>query len=187
VNYAWNAGCVIIGAAGNNNKSDPFYPAAYDNVIGVSATDQSDVKASWSNYGPHVAVAAPGVSIYSTYWNDGSTYAHMGGTSMAAPHVAGVAALLFAQDGTRTNATVRAIIEETADDLGDAGWDQYYGHGRVNAYRAVLVQPPLTPVHVVGGVSVPVNKFELLAPWSRLVALVGLAALMVALVRRHRS
>jgi len=189
VSYAWDAGCVIVGAAGNNNKSDSFYPAAYDNVIGVSGTDQNDAKASWSNYnsyaGPYnVAVAAPGVSIYSSYWNSGSTYAHMSGTSMSAPHVAGLAALLFAQDGTRSNATVRAIIEETADDLGDAGWDQYYGHGRVNAYRAVIVQPPLTPVRV-GGVSVPVNKFELLAPW--LVALVGLAALMVALVRRRGS
>jgi thermitase len=187
VNYAWNAGCVVVGAVGNHNRSDPFYPAAYDNVIGVSATDQSDVKASWSNYGPHVAVAAPGVSIYSTYWNNGSTYAHMGGTSMAAPHVAGVAALLFAQDGTRTNATVRAIIEDSADDLGDAGWDQYHGHGRVNAYRAVIAQQQLTPVHHVGGVIVPVNKLELLAPWPGLVALVGLAALMAALVKRRGS
>ena len=75
--YAWDAGCVIVGAAGNNNKSDPFYPAAYDNVIGVSATDQNDVKASWSNYGSYITVAAPGVSIYSTYWNGSSTYAYM--------------------------------------------------------------------------------------------------------------
>lgn len=137
VNYAWDAGCVLVGAVGNNNKSDPFYPAAYDNVIGVSATDQNDAKTSWSNYGAHVAVAAPGVSIYSTYWNDGSTYAHMSGTSMSAPHVAGLAALLFAQDGGRSNADVRSLIEETADDLGDAGWDQYYGYGRINAYRAL--------------------------------------------------
>jgi hypothetical protein len=56
---------------------------------------------------------------------------------MAAPHVAGLAALLFAQDDTRSNATVRSLIEETADDLGDAGWDQYYGYGRINAYRAL--------------------------------------------------
>lgn len=137
VNHAWDAGCVVVGAVGNNNLSDPFYPAAYDNVIGVSATDQNDAKASWSNYGSHVAVAAPGVSIYSTYWNDGSTYAHMSGTSMSAPHVAGLAALLFAQDDTRTNATVRSLIESSADDLGDTGWDQYYGYGRINAYRAV--------------------------------------------------
>ena len=137
VNYAWDAGCVLVGAVGNNNVSDPFYPAAYDNVIGVSGTDQNDAKASWSNYGPQVSVAAPGVSIYSTYWNSGSTYAHMSGTSMAAPHVAGLAALLFAQDGTRSSATVRSLIEDNADDLGDAGWDQYYGYGRINAYRAL--------------------------------------------------
>lgn len=137
VDYAWDAGCVIVGAAGNDNVSDPFYPAAYGNVIGVSATDQNDAKASWSNHGSYISVAAPGVSIYSTYWNDGSTYANMSGTSMAAPHVAGLAALLFSQDGTRTNAAVRSLIEETADDLGDAGWDQYYGYGRINAYRAL--------------------------------------------------
>jgi thermitase len=137
VNYAWNAGCVLVGSAGNNNRSDPLYPAAYDNVIGVSATDQNDSRASWSNYGSYISVAAPGVSIYSTYWNDGSTYVHMSGTSMAAPHVAGLAALLFAQDGTRSNATVRSLVESSADDLGDAGWDQYYGYGRINAYRAL--------------------------------------------------
>ena len=137
VNYAWDAGCVVVGAVGNNNVSDSFYPAAYDNVIGVSATNQNDAKASWSNYGSYISVAAPGVSIYSTYWNSGSTYAYMSGTSMSAPHVAGLAGLLFAQDGNRSNATVRSLIESTADDLGDAGWDQYYGYGRINAYKAL--------------------------------------------------
>jgi thermitase len=139
VNYAWGAGCVLVGAAGNDNSSLPFFPAAYDNVIGVSSTDQSDVRASSSNYGSYIAVAAPGVSIYSTYWNGGSTYAYGGGTSMAAPHVAGLAALLFAQDGTRSNATVRSLIESSADDLGGAGWDQYYGYGRINAYHALAM------------------------------------------------
>ena len=190
VNYAWDAGCVLVGAVGNHNLSDLFYPAAYDNVIGVSATDQGDNKASWSNYGSQVSVAAPGVSIYSTYWNGGSTYANMSGTSAAVSHVVGVAALLFAQDGARTNATVRSLIEENADDLGDAGWDQYYGHGRVNAYRAVIAQPPPTPtptptpIHV-GGIIVPVSKLELLAPWLGLVVLAGLTALTVALVGRR--
>jgi thermitase len=147
VNYVWDAGCVLVGAAGNNNKSSFFYPAAYDNVIGVSATDQNDAKASFSNHGSYISVAAPGVSIYSTYWNGSSTYAYGSGTSMAAPHVAGLAALLFAQDGSRSNDTVRSLIESSADDLGDTGWDQYYGYGRINAYRALgTVSAVIDPV-----------------------------------------
>ena len=140
VDYAWGAGCVLVGAAGNNNSSLPFFPAAYDNVIGVSSTDQNDVRASSSNYGSYISVAAPGVSIYSTCWyNDDPAYTYysLSGTSMSAPHVAGLAGLLFAQDGNRSNATVRSLIESTADDLGDAGWDQYYGYGRINAYKAL--------------------------------------------------
>ena len=146
VNYAWAAGCIMVGAAGNNNKSDLFYPAAYDNVIGVSSTDQNDVRASSSNYGSYISVAAPGVGIYSTYWNGNSTYTFMSGTSMATPHVAGLAALLFSQDDTSTNATVRSLIEVTADDLDAAGWDQYYGYGRINAYAALSnTEPTPTP------------------------------------------
>jgi thermitase len=137
VDYAWSKGCLLVGAVGNNDRSDPFYPAAYDNVIGVSATDQTDTRASWSNYGSQVSVAAPGVSIYSTYWNNGSTYNSLSGTSMAGPHVAGLAVLLFAQDATRTNADVRSLIENSADDLGSQGRDDYYGFGRVNAYQAL--------------------------------------------------
>jgi thermitase len=167
VNYAWDAGCVLVGAVGNNNKSDPLYPAAYDNVIGVSATDQNDAKASWSNYGVHVAVAAPGSSIYSTYWNDGSTYAHMSGTSMAAPHVAGLAALLFAQDDTRTNAAVRSVIEGSADDLGDAGWDQYYGYGRINAYKALHTTSAVIEPEAGGSLSADDGNLTLDFPaWS---------------------
>jgi hypothetical protein len=161
VNYAWDAGCVLVGAVGNNNLSDPFYPAAYDNVIGVSGTDQSDAKASWSNYGACISVAAPGVSIYSTYWNGGSTYAHMSGTSMAAPHVAGVAALLFAQDGTRSNVTVRSLIEGSADDLGDAGWDQYYGYGRINAYQALGTTSTVVEPETGGSLSADNGDFTL--------------------------
>lgn len=138
VNYAWQRGAVVVAAAGNNNTSRPFYPAACTNVIAVSATDRNDVKASFSNYGSYISVAAPGVGIYSTYWCRGANYyASMSGTSAATAHVSGVAALLFSQDGTRSNAVVRSLIEGTADDLGDPGWDRYYGHGRVNAYQAL--------------------------------------------------
>lgn len=167
VNYAWDAGCVLVGAAGNNNKSDPLYPAAYDNVIGVSATDQNDARASWSNYGAHVAVAAPGSSIYSTYWNGSSTYAYMSGTSMAAPHVAGLAALLFAQDDTRTNAAVRSVIERSADDLGDVSWDQYYGYGRINAYKALGTTSAVIEPEAGGSLSADDGNLTLDFPaWS---------------------
>jgi thermitase len=143
VNYAWQKGAVVVAAAGNNNTSRPFYPAACANVIAVSATDRNDTKASFSNYGSYISVAAPGVGIYSTYWCRGANYyASMSGTSLATAHVSGVAALLFSQDGTRSNAVVRNLIEGTADDLGDPGWDRYYGHGRVNAYKALRAAEP---------------------------------------------
>jgi thermitase len=141
VNYAWSRGALIVAAAGNNGNDVPFYPAAYDVVMGVAATDYNDARWGLSNYGSFVSVSAPGASVYSTYWDSGtSTYRYMSGTSMAAPHVSGVAALLLAQDAGRSNAELRTIIESTADDLGDPGWDPYFGHGRVNAYRAVTYQ-----------------------------------------------
>lgn len=138
VSYAWSKGAVVVAAGGNGNSDEPFYPAACTDAIAVSATDRGDARASFSNYGPYISVAAPGVGIYSTYWSKGSTfYASMSGTSTATAHVSGVAALLFSQDGTRTNAAVRELIEGEADDLSDPGWDRYYRHGRVNAYRAL--------------------------------------------------
>ncbi len=141
VNYAWSHGTLIVAAAGNNANSTPFYPAAYDVVMGVAATDYNDARWGLSNYGSFVSVSAPGASVYSTCWDSGSsTYRYMSGTSMAAPHVSGVAALLLAQNPGRSNAELRSIIEATADDLGDPGWDPYYGYGRINAYRAVTYQ-----------------------------------------------
>jgi hypothetical protein len=86
-------------------------------------------------------VAAPGVSIYSTYFTGGYTY--MTGTSMAAPHVAGLAALIWSACPDYTNAQVESRIETTAVDLGASGWDQYYGHGRIDAHAALLCAPNL--------------------------------------------
>jgi len=138
VSYAWSKGAVVVAAAGNGNSDKPFYPAACTDAIAVSATDRGDARASFSNYGSYISVAAPGVGIYSTYRRRGSNYyASMSGTSAAAAHVSGVAALLFSQDVTRPNIAVRELIEGEADDLGDPGWDRYYGHGRVNAFRAL--------------------------------------------------
>jgi len=136
VNYAWSKGVVIVAGAGNNGDSSPFYPAYYANCIAVAATDGHDNRASWSNYGTWVDLAAPGVSIYSTV--RGSRYGNMSGTSMAAPHVAGLAALVFTTVSDTNgsgllNEEVRARIESTCDDIGVQG----IGAGRINAARAV--------------------------------------------------
>ena len=137
VDYAWSKGVVVVAAAGNNGDSIPFYPAYYKNCIAVGATDQSNAKPSWSNYGSWVDVAAPGVDIYSTYnstYNRGDYYI-MSGTSMASPHVAGLAALVWATNYGTGNASVRSRIENGAVRTGRGA--QWTAHGLINAYNAV--------------------------------------------------
>ncbi|MBA3389359.1 MAG: peptidase S8 [Rubrobacter sp.] len=133
VDYAWNHGAVVVAAAGNSGRAVKDYPAAYPNAIAVAATNKSDRRASYSSYGKWVDVAAPGSGVFSTYLSGG--YKSLGGTSMSAPHVAGLAGLLAAQG--RPAPEIRSRIENTATDLGPDGKDKYYGHGRINAYRAV--------------------------------------------------
>jgi thermitase len=93
VDYAWEKGCVIVAAAGNNNSTDPVYPAAYPNVIAVAATDKSDQLAGWSNRGDWVDVAAPGVEIYSSLPDN--CYCYKSGSSFSTALVSAEAALLF--------------------------------------------------------------------------------------------
>lgn len=152
VNYAWDNGVVVVAAAGNYGGSEPFYPAYYVNSIAVAATDSYDNRAAWSNHGDWVDVAAPGVTIASTL--DGGGYGYKSGTSMASPHVAGLAALVLSVvddvngDG-RLNDEVRARIEANCDDIGVSG----IGWGRINAYRAVTGEnpPPPPPVGSITG------------------------------------
>jgi len=138
---AYNTGITIVAAAGNSGGAVVF-PAAYPEVIAVSATDQNNQIASWSSRGSEVDLAAPGVNIYSTY--KGQSYATLSGTSMAAPHVSGAAALIIDTkkcdlnlDGICTPAEVRQRLEQTAIDLGDPGKDNLYGSGLVNVYNAL--------------------------------------------------
>lgn len=134
---AWDAGCVLVSSAGNNGVETPDgYPSAYPSVMAISATDSSDNIASWSNYGDEIELGAPGVSIYSTY-KDGE-YATMSGTSMACPHVSGVAALILAAHSGYSNQQVRQTLWNTAEDLGAPGWDIYFGYGLVDAQAAVV-------------------------------------------------
>ena len=141
VNYAHGLGCVVVGASGNFNREDPFYPAACDNVLGVAALDRNDMKYTLSGYGDWVDLAAPGVSIMSTVWND--TYASWSGTSMAAPFVSGVAGLLFSANPGWTNSLVEAQMIRLADDVDgvNPGYAGKLGSGRVNAYNGLTTTP----------------------------------------------
>ncbi|ARU62432.1 peptidase S8 [Tumebacillus avium] len=134
INYAWNNNRIVVAAAGNSGVSTPSYPAAYNNVVSVAATDANDNRTSWSNYGSSwVDVAAPGNSIYSTYYNGG--YTTMSGTSMATPLVAGLFALTWGKKPTATNSAVVNRVLTTADST--AGTGSAYQYGRVNAFNAV--------------------------------------------------
>ena len=152
VNYAWSKGVVVVAAAGNSGGTTPLYPACYVNCIAVAATDAIDGRASWSNYGDWVDVAAPGVCIYSTLKDN--NYGYKSGTSMASPHVAGLAALVFvtvsdANGDGKLNDEVRSRIEANCDDIGLSG----IGHGRINAARAVGDGAPVLPGKISGQVT----------------------------------
>lgn len=156
VNYAWSKGAVVVAAAGNNKSSNPIYPANLNNVLSVAATDNNDQKANFSNYGTWVDVAAPGVSILSTYKG---SYAYLSGTSMATPLVSGLAALIFADNNNLTNSQVVEKMKSTADKIAQTG--KFWESGRVNACSALdcnlsLVTPTPTPFATSTPTSTPV-------------------------------
>ncbi len=150
VDYAYARGVTLVAAAGN--EGGPVgYPAAYPNVIAVAATACDNSRAPYSNFGPEVELAAPGGAatpgcpsasplgwVWSPSWSpaDGHGYWGFRGTSMATPHVSGLAALLVAR-GVTAPADVRQRLRQTATDLGIPGKDDLYGWGLVNAAAAV--------------------------------------------------
>lgn len=145
------SGVLVVAAAGNSGnppgKGDKvIYPARWASVVAVAATDKNDARATFSSTGPDVELAAPGVSVNSTWL--GGTYRSASGTSMATPHVSGSAALAIAAkvltgalvDANGANGTadeVRDLLDATAKDLGAAGRDTHYGYGLVNPEKAV--------------------------------------------------
>src|SRR5262249_4535163 len=136
-------GMVLFAAAGNEGpQAAAAYPAAYAEVIAVTATDADDKLLNVANHGSYIAVAAPGVDIFVAA--PGGNYEFTTGTSVATAHVSGVAALLIAPNPSLTPDAVKAILMKTAKDLGPPGRDDDFGAGLVDAYEAVLTQAPAT-------------------------------------------
>jgi subtilisin family serine protease len=136
VNYAHDRGTLVVAATGNT-ISAVQYPAACDNVLAVASSTRYDERASYSCYGPEVDLTAPGTNVVSTCIGD--RYCDKSGTSMAAPHVSGLAALVYAQQPTLTPDQAAQLLEKTAQDIDDPGWDPNTGWGRIDA-RQVLVE-----------------------------------------------
>ena len=150
VNYAYDNNVPVVVSTGNQN-SVIQYPAQYANAFAIGSTNPDDTRSvpffwnetSGSNYGPALDFVAPGNYIYGLNNSSNTNYNYYwGGTSQAAPHVAGLISLLLSVDSNLTVDEIRTILEETSEDeVGDsedtAGWDQYYGHGRINAFQAL--------------------------------------------------
>jgi len=139
IDYAHDLGMILIAATGNlPNQPINYvaYPARLPNCMAVSATNNRDLLASFSHYGNEVDVSAPGENVYSTWTSNG--YAYLSGTSMATPHVSGLAALVKSYVPELTNVDLELILDYSADDKGTLGWDDRYGFGRINAHGALL-------------------------------------------------
>ena len=130
-------GIVIVAASGNNGSRGVIYPAAFPEVIAVGALEENGSEmpkvARYSNYGPEIDVTAPGSLIYSTIADN--KFGFMSGTSMAAPHVSGLAGLMLSE-GVRAR-DIRGLLQDTAIKLGDDNFSQSYGYGMINSYKSV--------------------------------------------------
>ena len=141
INYAYSQGVIMVAAAGNGNTTVPFYPAYYDHVISVAATDSDDNRASFSNYGQWVDIAAPGVDILSLKAQDssiGTVYDQyttvLSGTSMSCPHIAAACALLVDIRPGISIDSIEQVLTESADDIDQ----EICASGRLNMYAAML-------------------------------------------------
>jgi thermitase len=132
--WADGTGTLLVAAAGNGGNSTPSYPAAYPEVVSVAATDNTDARAWFSTFNDDVEIAAPGVDVLSAI--PGNGYRTMSGTSMATPHVSGVAALIAGSAPDMTPAQVRERLTAAVDDKGAAGRDPEFGFGRVTLSKA---------------------------------------------------
>lgn len=137
VEYAYKKGVLLVGASGNNGSANILYPAKFKEVIACGALDKNNSLASFSNYGKEQELVACGVEILSTLPHN--QYGLLDGTSMSAPQITGIASLLLSSFPSLTNYQLRAILNAGTIDLGDKGWDRYYGFGLSNAYYTYLI------------------------------------------------
>ncbi|WP_343348961.1 S8 family serine peptidase [Terrisporobacter petrolearius] len=139
VEYALKNNVVVVTSAGNDSENVSYScPADMDSVIVTSASDQSDEIAYFSNYGNTVDVAAPGYEILTCSYKGG--YTEENGTSLSAPHISAIAALIKLADPNITPAKVESLIISSSEDFGEKGWDKYYGHGIPNMSKALVYQ-----------------------------------------------
>ncbi len=135
VEYARSRGMVLVASAGNSGDMTEHYPSGYEAVISVGASERHGFRASFSTYGSTLALLAPGADVITTEMGGG--YGSDNGTSFSAPYVSAAAALVLTRDSTLNPSEVKTILCVSADDGGDPGWDVEFGHGLLNAARAV--------------------------------------------------
>ena len=137
-NFAWNAGTILVAAAGNNNASTVFYPAGYNNVIAVASTTPTDAKSNFSQFGTWINISAPGSNIRSTYAT--SLYSSISGTSMASPHVAGLLGLMRSVAPNATNTDLINCLYSGADNINaqNPSFNGQLGVGRINAFNSMV-------------------------------------------------
>ena len=161
---AHTAGCVSVAAAGNNNGDVAYFnPANINSVIAVAASDNNDAKASFSNWGAKIDIAAPGVDILSlraagTSMGSpvGNGYTRADGTSMACPHAAGTVAVILSNHPAFNSEQIRQVLRISADDILEPGWDMNSGYGRLNVFEALQLHEVS-----VAKIAYPCNNSEL--------------------------
>ena len=164
--YAHEQGVPMIAATGNQGNASVAFPAQWNEVIAVGATNNNDARWASSNYGPEIDVMAAGVSIWSL---DGvSGYKFWNGTSFSVPQASGLVSLMLAVDPSLDKQTIQEILQETADDLQAAGFDNFTGWGRINAHQALLAVAAVPLVGDIDGDDEvgPGDLAQLLAQWG---------------------
>ncbi|MBC8125440.1 MAG: S8 family serine peptidase, partial [Candidatus Kapabacteria bacterium] len=164
--FAASMNVVLIASAGNAGTTSRQYPAGYDNVIAVGSTNEEDRRSPFSSTGSLVALCAPGEKITTTAVN--SRYRTVNGTSFSAPYVAAAAAMLIEQSPTITSAEIRGTLQERSLDLGDRGWDIFYGAGRIQVDAALR-----SAGRSSFGISWPKNEMEIDARTTPSLAIIG--------------